>query len=190
MPRSKSLYDDAMEVSNYLKGGDILEFIDQCLEELDKNSIKEKEEEEKEKEKEQKKKALDFKTVAKLTCGMRRTNSEKVKNVKSGRVERSKSLKAKRPKSSNSSGARSRLGSGEDDDDDDNAVFNADRRSTLGDVDVSVFEEEESKPEEEKRDFKSLANRLAMKKPTGNWAIQAHNFIFFQFFDIYLLLLS
>ena len=138
MPRSKSLYDDAMEVSNYLKGGDILDFIDQYLEELENNSLKEK-------EKEQKKKALDFKSVAKLTCGMRRTNSEKIKSASKisegkGAVSRSKSLKSKvssaRQKlDSMSSGERSRLSSIGDD-----GVFHTNsRRSTLGDIADNVF---------------------------------------------------
>ena len=160
-----------MEVSDYLKGGDILDFIDQCLEELENNSLKEKETEEetekeeeeetdteteketdKETETEQTRKALDFKTIAKLACGMRRTNSEKLKSTskfsegkggaaksKSG-VSRSKSLKSKvssaRQKlDSMSSGERSRLSSIGDD-----GVFHTNsRRSTLGDIADNVF---------------------------------------------------
>ena len=102
---------------------------------------------------------------------MRRTNSEKVKTsterfhaesgkvIISGRVGRSKSVKSKRNRaktrgSTGDSSESERLGSMADDD-----VFNADtRRSTLGEIDVSILDEDNPKPlVKNKLDFKTLA---------------------------------
>jgi hypothetical protein len=143
------------EEATNLKGFDLLDFIDQCLQELDGENIPDKEGHK------------SFKTVAKLGVGMRRTTSEKVKKnserfhaesgkvIISGRVGRSKSVKSKlnRAKTRGSTGDSSeseRLGSMADDD-----VFNADtRRSTLGEIDVSILDEDNPKP---RLDFKTLA---------------------------------
>ena len=66
-PRSKSLHDVALDESGILMGEDILDFINHCLEEFEEsNGFTEKK---------QNKKALkSFKRIAKLTCGMQRTN--------------------------------------------------------------------------------------------------------------------
>ena len=117
-----------MELSDYLQGGDILDFINQYLEDLDN------------KEREENRPKMDFKTLAKLTsmsCGLKRTNSDKAKSGvtasdhKEG-VTRSKSLKSKngstRPPEETRS--RSRLDSGIGDD----SVFSASRRSTMSDI--------------------------------------------------------
>ena len=119
--------DDAMELSDYLQGGDILDFINQYLEDLDN------------KEREENRPKMDFKTLAKLTsvsCGLKRTNSDKAKpgvtasDHKEG-VMRSKSLKGKngstRPPEETRS--RSRLDSIGDD-----SVFSTSRRSTFSDI--------------------------------------------------------
>ena len=116
-----------MELSDYLQGGDILDFINQYLEDLDN------------KEREENRPKMDFKTLAKLTsitCGLKRTNSDKVKSGITTSdhkgVNRSKSLKSKnnstRPPEETRS--RSRLDSGICDD----SVFCASRRSTLSDI--------------------------------------------------------
>jgi hypothetical protein len=60
-----------MELSDYLQGGDILDFINQYLEDLDN------------KEREENRPKMDFKTLAKLTsmsCGLKRTSSDKAKS--------------------------------------------------------------------------------------------------------------
>ena len=116
-----------MELSDYLQGGDILDFINQYLEDLDN------------KEREENRPKMDFKTLAKLTgmsCGLKRTNSDKAKSEvtasdhKEG-VMRSKSLKNKnsstRPPEDTRS--RSRLDSIGDD-----SVFSTSRRSTFSDI--------------------------------------------------------
>ena len=116
-----------MELSDYLQGGDILDFINQYLEDLDN------------KEREENRPKMDFKTLAKLTsitCGLKRTNSDKAKSGITTSdhigVNRSKSLKSKnnstRPPEEIRS--RSRLDSGICDD----SVFCASRRSTLSDI--------------------------------------------------------
>ena len=102
-----------MELSDYLQGGDILDFINQYLEDLDN------------KEREENRPKMDFKTAAKLTsmsCGLKRTMSDKAKSGITTSdhkgVARSKSLKSKtnstrRPEETRS---RSRLDSGIGDD--------------------------------------------------------------------------
>ena len=141
-------------MSELLKGGtEILDFIDQILEELNKSDSSDSK--------------VDFKTIAKLTASMNRTKSEKVRpksegGVLIGRVERSKSLKEKhkvkgQKRESNSLSEerlRSRLSSLGD-------LYNTDRRSTLGEVDVTILDEDLSNEdpfpkEKEKMDFKTL----------------------------------
>ena len=153
-PRTQSLSDDTLEEeATNLKGFDLLDFIDNCLQEIDHENIPEKEGHK------------SFKTVAKLGVGMRRTGSEKVKTsterfhaesgkvIISGRVGRSKSVKSKLNRAKTNTGDSSeseKLGSMADDD-----VFNNDtRRSTLGEIDVSILDEDNPKP---KLDFKTLA---------------------------------
>ena len=115
-----------MELSDYLQGGDILDFINQYLEDLDN------------KEREENRPKMDFKTAAKLTsmsCGLKRTMSEKAKSGITTSdhkgVNRSKSLKSKngstRPPEETRS--RSRLDSIGDD-----SVFSTSRRSTFSDI--------------------------------------------------------
>ena len=102
-----------MELSDYLQGGDILDFINQYLEDLDN------------KEKEENRPKMDFKTLAKLTsmsCGLKRTMSEKEKSGITTSdhkgVIRSKSLKSKSNSTrlSEETRSRSRLDSGIGDD--------------------------------------------------------------------------
>ena len=159
-PRTQSLSDDTLEeeATTNLKGFDLLDFIDNCLQELDDENPPDKDHK-------------SFKTVGKLCTGMRRTNSEKVKSnterfhaesgkvIISGRVGRSKSVKSKRNRdrktrgSTGDSSESERLGSMADDD-----VFNADtRRSTLGEIDVSILDEDTPKAPVKKLDFKTLA---------------------------------
>ena len=60
-----------MELSDYLQGGDILDFINQYLEDLEN------------KEREENRPKLDFKTLAKsvsMSCGLKRTSSDKAKS--------------------------------------------------------------------------------------------------------------
>ena len=115
-----------MELSDYLQGGDILDFINQYLEDLDN------------KEREENRPKMDFKTLAKLTsitCGLKRTNSDKanygITTSDHKGVNRSKSLKSKnnstRPPEETRS--RSRLDSIGDD-----SVFSTSRRSTFSDI--------------------------------------------------------
>ena len=158
-PRTQSLSDDTLEEEpTNLKGFDLLDFIDHCLQEIDDENIPDKTDHK------------SFKTVAKGVgmVGMRRTTSEKVKNsterfhaesgkvIISGRVGRSKSVKSKlnRDKrtrgSTGDSSESEKLGSVADDD-----VFKPDtRRSTLGEIDISILDEDNPKP---KLDFKTLA---------------------------------
>ena len=111
-PRSKSLNDYPLDPQS-----DILDFIDQCLEQLETNSFEETYE-----ENENRKKILDFTTItkAKLTCAKRRTKSEIIKEPSgtscAGRVARAKSLKRwKKDQEKNATCERSRLSSvGED----------------------------------------------------------------------------
>ena len=77
-----------------MAGFDLLDFIETCLKELDNDNKTDKD---------GNPKSFDFKTIAKLTASMKRTNSEKVTNVKNesggvkkGRVGRTKSLRSKR----------------------------------------------------------------------------------------------
>ena len=116
-----------MELSDYLQGGDILDFINQYLEDLDN------------KEREENRPKMDFKTAAKLTsmsCGLKRTMSDKAKSEITTSdhkgVIRSKSLKSKNNSSRppEETRSRSRLDSGIGDD----SVFSASRRSTMSDI--------------------------------------------------------
>ena len=154
-PRPPSLSDDTLdeEEATKLKGFDLLDFIDQCLQEIDHENIPDKDGHK------------SFKTagqaVAKLGVGMRRTNSEKVKTgterfhaesgkvIISGRVGRAKSVKSKINRAKRGSTGDSSESMADDD------VFNETRRSTLGEIDVSILDEDNPKPA--KLDFKTLA---------------------------------
>ena len=116
-----------MELSDYLQGGDILDFINQYLEDLDN------------KEREENRPKMDFKTLATMTamsCGLKRTSSDKAKSGvtasdhKEG-VVRSKSLKNKNSSTRHpeETRSRSRLDSIGDD-----SVFSTSRRSTFSDI--------------------------------------------------------
>ena len=172
--RTKSKAQDcesAEELSDLLKGGDVLDFINQIMEELEKNGDGEAK--------------LDFKTIAKFTASMNRTKSEKVRTksvggVIAGRVERAKSMKEKskgkekRETHSLSDELRtvSRLSA---------VSFNTERRSTLGEVDVAILDEDQEDPfpkETKKMDFKSLGmGIIGINNAAKGLAIQKYHLL-------------